>query len=283
MKKYFQFLISVSRPRFWLYIGGTYAVGYAAGAARLSDFLSVSFWLYLVFFLILANIFLYGINDFFDVDTDQFNTKKGDRENLLLKSQRTFLCGVLIFVASITGLIITFASSARIQILLGMFFLLSFLYSAPPVRFKARPFLDFASNILYGLPGFIGYVQTSGHLPSWQVVIAVFFWTSAMHLFSAIPDITSDKQAGLLTTAVLVKTKFSLLLCFIFWTVSWMIVVLHLKIYVLGIVGALYPVAPLLLLRHENLIQKIYWYFPIYNALVGFVLFILAVIDMFLL
>lgn len=282
MKKYFQFLITTSRPRFWLYTGGTYAVGYAAGATSLAAFTAINFWLYLLFFLVLANIFLYGINDFCDADTDQFNTKKGDQENLLKNSQRKFLCIVLIILVGINGLFAIFAGSVLIQVLLGIFLLLSYLYSAPPVRFKARPIVDFASNILYGVPGFIGYVQTTGHLPSWQVIIAVFFWTGAMHLFSAIPDIASDKQAGLLTTAVFFKSKFSLWLCFAFWFLSWLIVMFGLKLYVLGIVGVLYPVAPLLLMRREDLIKNIYWYFPIYNALVGFVLFVLAVKDLVL-
>jgi lycopene elongase/hydratase (dihydrobisanhydrobacterioruberin-forming) len=72
-------LIAISRPRFWMYLLGPYLIGYA---------LAVSFhgteypyglsyiFLFLLLFTLPANLFLYGINDMYDGDTDRENPKK---------------------------------------------------------------------------------------------------------------------------------------------------------------------------------------------------------------
>ena len=68
LSNHLQLAWSISRPRFWLYLGGTYLVGYSAGIQQLTDFSTPIFWLYLLFFLLIANVFLYGINDYADED-----------------------------------------------------------------------------------------------------------------------------------------------------------------------------------------------------------------------
>jgi 4-hydroxybenzoate polyprenyltransferase len=86
--KLLKFILKLSRPRFWLYLGGTYLVGYAAGITTYHEFLRPTFWVHFLFFLIPANIFLYGINDYYDEDTDQFNTKKQTHEQLLVSQDK---------------------------------------------------------------------------------------------------------------------------------------------------------------------------------------------------
>ncbi len=279
MKEFLIFLYRTSRPRFWLYLGGTYVVGFAAGAPNVQAFTELYFWVYLFFFLVPANIFLYGINDYYDADTDQFNTKKGNEENLLQTTERKKLRLSLCVIAGLCIVILTLSHSAMLASLFGIFLVLSYFYSAPPLRFKARPVLDFASNILYGLPGIIGYLQTSGHLPSWPIVIAVFFWTSAMHLFSAIPDIASDQKAGLTTSAIFFGQKASLYICSLLWLTSLVIFVAILHVYWLGAICLAYPLVPLFLVGRPALLQRVYWYFPAYNAAVGFALFSLAILH----
>ncbi|MEF8937724.1 MAG: lycopene elongase, partial [Halovenus sp.] len=70
------YLFWLSRPRFWFYLAGPVIVGVVYGASSQADLftpLTVELFLY---FLIPANIFLYGINDIFDADIDQLNPKK---------------------------------------------------------------------------------------------------------------------------------------------------------------------------------------------------------------
>jgi 4-hydroxybenzoate polyprenyltransferase len=273
MKEFLSLLYHTSRPRFWLYLAGTYVVGFAAGGSGLHILTEARFWLLLCFFVLPANIFLYGINDYYDADTDQFNRKKRGQEHLLKAAERKKLSASLLVIALCTALLVVTSGSALLGGMLVVFLLLSYFYSAPPLRFKAHPFVDFISNILYGLPGFIGYFQSSGHLPAWPVALAVFFWTSAMHLFSAIPDIESDTKAGLTTSAIFFGQKGSLYVCSIFWTTSIILATAFLRAPWLAAVGALYLLLPLVVVYRLSWIQRVYWYFPVYNAIVGFILF----------
>jgi 4-hydroxybenzoate polyprenyltransferase len=58
----FSFSLKVPRPRFWIYTGGTYVVGYALGFTLLGDFFRPEYYLYLLYFFFPANIFIYGVN-----------------------------------------------------------------------------------------------------------------------------------------------------------------------------------------------------------------------------
>lgn len=272
MKNYLKFILKISRPRFWLYLAGPYLVGYAAGVNSLDDFISLKFAVYFLYFLIIANIFLYGINDYFDNDTDQYNDKKITHEHLLQISERKKLTRSVL-VCFFASLVLFLNTNITVQILLFIFLFLSFFYSAPPLRFKSKPVVDFASNILYGIPALVGYAQLSGKIISWPIILAIFFWTSAMHLFSAIPDIDSDKKAGLKTTAVVFGFRVSTVICFVFWTASFLLVSKYTILSPWSILGLIYPLLAGFVLLYPEKISKIYWFFPIINALFGFMLF----------
>lgn len=291
--------VKISRPRFWLYLAGPWLVGWALGMAHMGvggaeDFLPLrgcpSFWMGLFFFLIPANFFLYGVNDFFDADTDAFNAKKGDKEILLAEADRGRLrIALLITMAVSVGYYLTL-HAWQAKLLFVAFFALSFFYSAQPFRFKARPVLDSASNILYGLPGILAYyvsVSMNGgarhavplpRVPVW-VWMAVALWTAAMHLFSAIPDIEADQKAGLATTATLLGKRKALLLCFGLWLNMAFLLLTNtfetrLGSSLPGIVAFGYPMIPMvILLRPDVDINRVYWAFPYINGFLGFGLF----------
>jgi 4-hydroxybenzoate polyprenyltransferase len=271
MSTYLRFLLQISRPKFWLYLAGTYLVGYTAGTTSAAAFFQLDFIVFFIYFLFPANIFLYGINDYFDHDTDQFNEKKGSAEHLLLTTERKQLKITLIGI-TLGTILLFFIATQLSQILLALFLFLSFAYSALPFRFKAKPIIDFSSNILYGIPGFIGYALTTNSLPTWQIVLAVFCWTSAMHLFSAIPDIKSDSLAKIKTSAVFFGQRLSLIVCGILWLTC--VAFSYTYFGYLALIGLIYPTIPLLLLREPTSISKVYWFFPYINALIGFLLFI---------
>ena len=84
------YLLKLSRYRFWLYLGGTYLTGFIIGANSLTNFTTGKFLLHLIYFMIPANILLYGINDLFDQDTDIFNHKKEDKEVKINSSRDVF-------------------------------------------------------------------------------------------------------------------------------------------------------------------------------------------------
>lgn len=270
-------MLRVSRPRFWLYLGGTYLVGYTVGAESLDLLLDWRFWAHLLYFLLPANLFLYGLNDLADADTDQFNPKKRGLEQTLTADDRPALYRGVVFAGLISLVALGFQASLTDAALLVLFGILCVAYSMPPLRLKARPVVDSASNVLYALPGFLGYHQASGRLVSWQIVAAAWMWTAAMHLFSAIPDIESDRKAGLETTAVKAGHTISLWICAALW-LGFAITASEAVAYRPFVYAAfLYPAIPLILaFMPRGATYRTYWWFPKINSLFGMGFFFLA-------
>ncbi len=266
-------LIKISRPRFWLYAGGTFWIGAIAAATSLSQLADPKVLLYLLYFMIPANIFIYGINDMFDGDTDEFNPKKDDKEHRLVSTERNWL--KLAVYASIAGGIVLalFAPNNAARAMWLLFLFLAWAYSSLPFRFKAKPFIDAISNVHYAIIGFGAYAMIAGELPPTWAIAAAWLWTASMHIFSAVPDIASDKQANLLTTAVLLKERGSLLLCFVLWLPAALLFQLNLSATWLGLLAYIYPLTALVVFFRPNSIFRIYWWFPYINGLFGLLLF----------
>lgn len=253
-------------------------VGYALGASSLQGFFRPEYFVFLLYFFFPANVFIYGINDYYDRDTDALNPKKDEMEHRVAESERDVLARALRAVLVISAALMLMLDLVAALLLLG-FLLLSYFYSAPPLRFKARPFLDFASNMLYIMPGVLAYHLASGELPSIWLVAAGFLHIAAMHLFSAIPDIECDRQAGITTTAVLIGKRASLLLCLLFWSgLSASALVLS-GFHYLSFLSLLYPAVPLSLLAFPSWrVERVYWYLPYLNTILGGMLFTVLVL-----
>lgn len=268
MKEKSKRIASLSRPRFWFYLAGPYLIGYVV-FANTSDLLSSLFVYSALFFLIPANVFLYGVNDLFDQETDKNNPKKSSREKKLKKTEEHH---VKLYILASVFLSFPLLSSNKIAASLTIIFLLlAFFYSASPVRLKARPFLDSASNILYVFPALIGYAQLNAQIFSLKILFFASCWTFAMHLFSAIPDIAFDKKANINTTAVFLGKRRSLMLCTFAWGIVAFGAISYSPIFAPSLI---YPLIPLyLLVKNPEHIQKIYWMFPYINTALGAILF----------
>lgn len=267
-------IFALSRPRFWTYLAGPFLIGFVFVAFP-QDLMRPVFWYGLFYFLIPANIFLYGINDWFDRDTDRFSEKKKGRE-LVASEKNLGAYKIAVISALLLAIPLFILLSSLGKIMFAIFLFLSYAYSAPPLRFKARPFLDFLSNILYFVPGLIGFAETMGTLPAWQLILGLSLWPMAMHLFSAIPDIESDRESGIHTSAVSLGKTWSLVLVTALWTGT-AFVASHVVGRPYVFLAWLYPVISLLLLLGFGKIEKVYWYFPIINGLIGFILFLYAI------
>jgi len=273
MKEFFLTVFRLSRPRFWLYLAGPYLIGVTVASSTTNFVSSVSFLYTLSYFLIPANILLYGINDISDKDTDKFNPKKDEKELRFGTKFATYYY-LAIGISTLLSLPL-FGIFLRSEewLLLFLFFFLLIFYSSPPFRFKKRPFIDSLSNVLYIMPGVLGYVHISGSMPSLLSLLAAGSWAVAMHLFSAIPDISSDKKAGLTTTAVVLGKNKSLVLCAVLWSMS----VLPLAAVMPALLlFSFYPLLPVVLFNSPpKTIEKVYWYFPYINLVSGFFLWLL--------
>jgi 4-hydroxybenzoate polyprenyltransferase len=264
---------AISRFRFWIYTGGTYVVGYALGMENWLSFFQPEYYLYLVYFFFPANVLIYGINDYWDMATDASNPKKEAKEYRFKERERNDITLILSSVA-LLSLALFLVQDTGQRIIFIAFLFLAYFYSAPPLRFKEIPFLDFSSNMLYIMPGIFGYYLASGVMPPVLYIAGGFFHIAAMHLFSAIPDIEYDREAGITTTAVYLGKKWSLVLCLAFWMILSVIVITATGWLLLSALVLLFPAVPAILLLEENVsIERLYWLLPYLNTGLGGLLF----------
>lgn len=271
MKKNMLFILKISRPKFWLYLAGTYFLGYTLGAPSLNELSSPQFGIFFFYFLIPANIFLYGVNDYYDHDTDIYNKRKSDEEYRLRITDKKLIRITLYTIIGMTLFIIMNETNSGVKLLLALFLLLAYAYSGPPLRLKSKPVVDSLSNVLYIIPGIIGYYQQSQQITNIFIIVACSFWSFAMHLFSAIPDRDADRKAGLTTTAVLFGEKTSLLLCSFLWFCFFILIAYYLSFTVISYLLIVYPILPLLVLHYTIPVHKIYTIYPYLNSFIGFV------------
>jgi len=259
-----RYLLVLSRPRFWLYLGGPVAVGVTYGIADVSElFTPVTVGL-AAYFLVPANVFLYGVNDAFDADADELNPKKEGRE---ARWRGDRLVSLAVVVSGALGLA-AFAATPRVAwAYLAGFLLLGAGYSAPPVRFKTTPFLDSVSNGLYVLPGAAAYAAVSGTHPPVAALAGAWLWAMGMHTFSAIPDIEPDRAAGIRTTATLLGENRTYAYCAACWVAA--AVAFAAVDPRLGALLGVYPLFVAWVARSSIAVDRAYWWFPALNTAVG--------------
>ncbi|MGQ3328257.1 MULTISPECIES: prenyltransferase [Halorubrum] len=259
-----RYLLVLSRPRFWLYLAGPVAVGVTYGIADVSElFTPVTVGL-AAYFLVPANVFLYGVNDAFDADIDEENPKKEGRE---ARWQGDRLVAVAVVAAGALGLA-AFAITPRVAWpYLAGFLLLGAGYSAPPLRFKTTPFLDSASNGLYVLPGAAAYAAVTGTHPPTAALAGAWLWAMGMHTFSAIPDIGPDRAAGIRTTATLLGEGRTYVYCAACWVAA--AVAFAALDPRLGALLAVYPAFAAWVALSSIAVDRAYWWFPALNTAVG--------------
>lgn len=266
-------LVKITRPRFWAYTAGPYLLGYTAGLRPDPNLLVIGFWLGLLYFLFPANLYLYGINDWFDGDTDAFNDeKKENQEHRLTDQERPTLTYWLIGVMALNLVIFVLLPNGLARGWFAVFVILSTVYSAPPIRLKARAFLDSYSNVLYVIPGFLAYAITTETLPTPLMMIGVGLWAAGMHAFSALPDIEPDSKAGVETVAVRLGLRRGLLFVGLNWLGFALCMIAVLGAW--GLIPLLYPALALTLYITRASVEKAYWWFPALNGALGAFAFI---------
>lgn len=268
------FLLKVSRPRFWFYVFGPYLVGLVAGIAARGELADWRFAVFGLYFLLPANLLVYGINDIFDYETDSLNEKKTDYETLVGPESRRrlfyWIAALNLPFIILAAVLFNVPSFAALQ----TFIFLSIFYSSPPIRAKTKPVLDSAFNVLYVMPGVFAYAISAGQLPPTILIVAGGLWTAAMHAYSAIPDIDADRKAGLNTIATFFGPYGTLAICFCLYAGS---AVLSLEYLGLASVtlGSAYLILMLASVRSVKTgrLFKLYRAFPLINVAAGFIIF----------
>ncbi|MFC4543156.1 prenyltransferase [Halosolutus amylolyticus] len=258
------YLVTLSRPRFWLYLAGPVLVGVAYAADGVGDLTSPAAAVLFAYFLLPANVFLYGINDVYDREIDAANPKKEDRE-ARYRGQRwvpavVAACGVL-------ALLLLPLVPAAAWPWLAAFLVLGAAYSAPPARFKTTPLLDSVSNGLYVTPGIAAYAAVAGTQPPLLAIAGGWLWAMGMHTFSAIPDIDPDRATGIRTTATVLGKRRTYAYVGACWLAS--AVAFGALDVRLSALMAVYPLLVAAIATASVAVDRAYWWFPAINTVVG--------------
>lgn len=276
-------LLQISRPRFWLYVTGPFAIGCML-ALRPLDYplLQVTplILAFLIYFTFPANILIYGINDIYDYETDRLNPKKTDYETLVTPPEHKPL---FIWIAVATLPFLAFLNHISIAgaIAFFSFLFLAVFYSVPPIRAKIIPGVDtlFSAGI-YVSSGVFGFYLSGGQQLSWDIVAAGTCWAMAMQAYSAVPDIEADRQSGIATIATWLGERNALLFCLLLYFVAAVLALQKLGAFAI-IIGMIYCGMVLVSIRTQNAtaLFRLYTYFPAINITVGFLVFLVLSIG----
>ncbi len=275
-------ILNISRPRFWLYEMGTYFIGVVVAALSLKTLLDPKILIFAFFFLIPANILIYGINDIFDYETDKLNPKKVEYEALLIPEKHRSVW-IWILSTNIPFLIYAFSLSQKIGIYLLIFYFFASFYSATPIRAKIRPFFDsLFSASHYIFTGVFGYFLAGGQDFPLIGFVAGILWAMAMHAYSAVPDIQADTDAGFKTIATWLGRNNTIWMCLFFYIAS--AILFSTLVGIFPLIAVLVYVALMvksLATKDDKKLFKIYTYFPWVNFVTPMVWSILYMITKF--
>lgn len=267
-------LFYISRPRFWMYVLGTFLIGMIASGNpfQYNTSTNILIIVFSVFFTFPANLFIYGVNDIYDYQTDILNEKKINYELVLKPEKHRYLWKIIgINLLPILPFFLIMGIQASLAFILFLF--VGFFYSAAPIRAKSRPPLDILfSSIIYVCPAVIGYFITGKTVIDWLPVLGAVIWASGMQTYSAIPDIKADSNAGVQTLATQLGIKKSLVFCFFTYLSSSIIGYFYVG-YIALFFGAVYTLIVLLSMFNKAKLFKYYTYFPLINIIAGAVLF----------
>ncbi len=159
------------------------------------------------------------LNQIFDKESDTINQKLGYVANGIISEQQMMRAFFLISGVGIAiGYLISFVTAAIFIVA----FLLSWLYSAPPIRLKDRPFWGLFAN------GFsIGFLISVAVMPGLNLHNAgllgwdnpFYFWlvVSAVYSLTTIPDMTGDAATGKRTIVVVSSPRVAALLAILMY------------------------------------------------------------------
>jgi 4-hydroxybenzoate polyprenyltransferase len=205
--------LKTSRPLFWVLGPLAFCSGVIFNrAGQVSDFFNPVILLQMVSLSLPLTHFTFGINDMFDQATDAVNPRKKNSKKALAllegkaadpKDHPFILKGVLAGAGIILLSSVLSLNAANLFYTVSLL-VISFTYSAPPWRLKARPPLD---SISAGLgfsffPFAMGYSHTGD---PWNIPFVIYLFSlcaMGIHAFTTIMDYTPDLESHISTFAV---------------------------------------------------------------------------------
>jgi 4-hydroxybenzoate polyprenyltransferase len=209
-------LLYISRPVLWINTVGPALVGmWLTGDLWRWEALPLLIWLTLPF-----NLLIYGVNDVFDQETDAKNPRKGSLEGAKILPEEVLPIWRGVLLTNVPFLIyFVSVMPYRAALWILLYAVLFVGYSAPPLRFKARPYLDSLSNAAYAFP--LVFVPLALESPVvWPAALGLMAWSAAKHTFDASQDVDEDRRVGIKTTAVRLSIKGVVLWSGAWWTIA---------------------------------------------------------------
>ncbi|MFV0373835.1 prenyltransferase [Microbacterium sp.] len=190
-------LLIASRPVSWINTAYPFAAAYLLTTRQID----LAFVVGTVFFLIPYNLAMYGINDVFDYESDLRNPRKGGAHGAVLSPhlhRATLWTAALSCLPFVVALVVLGSPMSWLVLALSLFFVVA--YSAPPLRFKERPYLDSLTSSIHFFSPAVYALVLAGATWTWQlvlIVVAFALWGIASHAFGAVQDVTADRAAGI--------------------------------------------------------------------------------------
>lgn len=243
-------LFWVSRPISWVNTAFPFAAGYLLTVGHIDAFLIIG----TIYFLWPYNLFLYGINDVFDYESDILNPRKGGVEGM--KEARSFHPTIIkaTIISNIPFLIYLIAVGnllATTVLIITLFAVAA--YSVVVLRFKERPVIDsITSSIHFVGPLIYGLSFTDINPEVYLYIIPFFLWGMASHAFGAVQDVIPDRKAKLSSIATVFGAR---------WTVRISLLMYLLAGIILGLSGGYMSALGLISIIYILNIGK-YWNIP---------------------
>ncbi len=204
----------------WIHFLGILILGYVYNLKSAHFFSKQLFSIILIGSLDLFHV--YSLNDCFDL---YWKTTK---------SEVTYFKPYIIvsYIILVTNVIFSFffAKYSTIIILLGA--IITYIYSAPPLRLKSKPFINtFLNSIGFSILFFIGFPLSKERLTESAIFFIFFmFIMTPIQLIHELSHFNEDKRKNILTTSVFCGEDFSLhtiissLVLGFFWVIlMWMV------------------------------------------------------------
>lgn len=196
-------------------------------------------------FMFFHGFAVFSLNDYFDHEIDKNSDEEYLKGVVGIDSRRELLLYIGT-VSVLSVIIIGYLLPGNVFLpALGIGFFAVF-YSAPPIRLKARPFLDSLSNGFWILCLFsIGLGMDS---PGLNIPIKAYWMATFLaqgHAVASLPDIDADRKQGIRTTGMVLGWRKTLgieivLILLSLYFLNWSIITLGLLVAFLGYLGYIF-------------------------------------------
>ena len=211
-------ILVTSRPFWWFMTVVPFVAGWLAGDWHLSWPLIIG----ALYFSLPYNLFIYGINDIFDYESDVRNPRKSGLEGAVLQPSTHKLLGRWIVLLNVPFLFyLTLVGDRFSGACLFAIVFAGLAYSVKFLRFKEIPLLDsLTSAVHYTAPFLLGLLLAGSNRLLPGVLVAFYVWAVANHAFKAIQDIKPDREGGIHSIATYLGVTNTVVFCLFAYMVA---------------------------------------------------------------